>query len=74
MIHLSLSTTSNKGKSLLRKSRIVAGRGVGGFVDVDGGVEQGEVGRWLGGLLTEAGLVGAETADGPGIGLGLKEE
>ena len=59
-----LSTTSNNGKSLLRKSRVVAGCGVGEFVDEDGGVEEGEVMRWLGGLLVEAGLAGAEEGEG----------
>ena len=67
-MHVTLSTTSNNGKSLLRKSRVVAGRGVGEFVDVNGGVEVGEVGRWLNGLLSDAGLVGAEEVDG------MKEE
>jgi hypothetical protein len=60
MLHLTLSTTSNNGKSLIRKTRLVSGRCVGEFVDTDGGVEEGEVKRWIGGLLGEAGLVGAE--------------
>lgn len=47
---------------------------MGELVDYDGGVEEGEVQRWLGGLLGEAGLVGAEGVDGLGLGLGLKEE
>jgi hypothetical protein len=59
-LHLSLSTTSNNGKSLLHKSRVVAGRGIGEFVDVNGGVEEGEVQRWISALLVDAGLVGAE--------------
>jgi hypothetical protein len=59
-LHLNLSTTSNNGKSLLHKSRVVAGRGVGEFVDEEGGIEEGEVTRWLSGLLVDAGLVGAE--------------
>ena len=29
-------------------------------MDDEGGVEEGQVGRWLEGLLGEAGLVGAE--------------
>lgn len=33
---------------------------MGEFVDEDGGVEEGEVKRWVGGLLADAGLVGAE--------------
>ncbi|KAK8854547.1 hypothetical protein IAR55_003286 [Kwoniella newhampshirensis] len=60
LVHLNLSTTSNNGKSLIHKSRVVVGRGVGEFVDEEGGVEEGEVVRWLGGLLSEAGLVVAE--------------
>lgn len=66
-LHLTLSTTSNNGKSLIHKSRVVAGRGIGEFVDVHGGVEEGEVVRWLSGLLVDAGLVGAEEE-------GVKEE
>jgi signal peptidase complex subunit 2 len=60
MLHLHLSTTSNNGKSLLHKARLVSGRRVGEFVDEEGGVEEGEVARWLTALLGEAGLVGAE--------------
>jgi hypothetical protein len=60
LLQLNLSTTSNNGKSLISKSRVVAGKGVGEFIDQEGGVEEGEVVRWLGSLLTEAGLVGAE--------------
>ncbi|ORY32123.1 microsomal signal peptidase 25 kDa subunit-domain-containing protein [Naematelia encephala] len=60
LLQLVLSTTSNNGKSLIHKSRVVTGRCVGDFVDVEGGVEEGEVMRWLGGLLSEAGLAGAE--------------
>ncbi|WWD19318.1 hypothetical protein CI109_103776 [Kwoniella shandongensis] len=67
LVHLNLSTTSNNGKSLIHKSRVVVGRGVGEFVDEEGGVEEGEVVRWLGGILSEAGLVGAEEE-------GVKEE
>ncbi|ORX38225.1 microsomal signal peptidase 25 kDa subunit-domain-containing protein [Kockovaella imperatae] len=67
-VQLTLSTTSNSGKSLLRKSRVVAGRGVGEFIDTHGGIEEGEIGRWLNGLLIDAGLVGAEETEG------LKEE
>lgn len=40
----------------------MSGRGVGEFVDEQGGVEEGEVTRWLAGLLGDAGLVGAEDA------------
>lgn len=61
MIRLTLSTTSNNGKSLLAKSRVVSGRCVGEFVDVTGGVEEGEIGRWVGGLLGVVGLVGVES-------------
>lgn len=39
---------------------MVSGTGVGGFVDEQGGVEEGEVRRWLAGLLGDAGLAGAE--------------
>jgi signal peptidase complex subunit 2 len=60
LLRLNLSTTSNNGKSLLHKVRVINGRNVGEFVDEDGGVEEGEVVRWIGGLLVEAGLVGAE--------------
>ncbi|WVQ72689.1 hypothetical protein IAR50_002249 [Cryptococcus sp. DSM 104548] len=63
LVHLNLSTTSNKGKSLIHKSRVVAGRGIGELVDEAGGVEEGEVLRWLGLILSEAGLVGAEDSD-----------
>ncbi|CAD6568208.1 MAG: hypothetical protein TREMPRED_004357 [Tremellales sp. Tagirdzhanova-0007] len=64
LLNLTLSTTSNNGKSLLRRSRVVSGRCVGEFVDEDGGVEEGEVMRWLSGLLGEAGMVGAEDGEG----------
>jgi signal peptidase complex subunit 2 len=64
LLHVNLSTTSNNGKSLLKKSRVVSGRCVGEFVDEDGGVEEGEVTRWLGGLLGEVGMVGAEDGEG----------
>ena len=64
LINLTLSTTSNNGKSLLRKSRIVSGRGVGTFVDEEGGVEEGEVTRWLQGLLGDVGLVGVGEVEG----------
>lgn len=37
---------------------------MGEFVDGDGGVEEGEVVRWLGGLLGDVGLVGAEDTEG----------
>lgn len=60
IVNLTLSTTSNNGKSLLTKSRVVSGRSVGEFIDEDGGVEEGQVERWLAGLLGEAGLVGVE--------------
>ncbi|WVR09330.1 hypothetical protein IAU60_006396 [Kwoniella sp. DSM 27419] len=60
LLNLNLSTTSNNGKSLIHKSRTVAGKMVGEFVDEEGGVEEGEVIRWLAGILAEAGLVGAE--------------
>ena len=42
----------------------MSGRCVGEFVDEDGGVEEGEVMRWLSGLLGEAGMVGAEDGEG----------
>ena len=60
LLNLTFSTTSNNGKSLLHKARIASGRYVGEFVDEEGGVEEGEVARWVGGLLSDAGLVGAE--------------
>ncbi|WVN86280.1 uncharacterized protein L203_101443 [Cryptococcus depauperatus CBS 7841] len=60
VLQLNLSTTSNNGKSLIHKSRIVAGKGVGEFVDEEGGVEEGEFKKWLGVLLGEAGLAGTE--------------
>lgn len=59
-ISLNLSTTSNNGKSLIHKSRVVAGKTIGEFIDENGGVEEGQVTRWLSGLLVDAGLVGAE--------------
>ncbi|KIR77636.1 hypothetical protein I306_05372 [Cryptococcus gattii EJB2] len=65
VVHLALSTTSNNGKSLIHKSRVVVARGVGELVDEDGGVEEGEVKRWLAGVLREAGVVGVD---------GLKDE
>jgi signal peptidase complex subunit 2 len=60
LLNLILSTTSNNGKSLLMKSRVSSGRYIGDFVDNDGGVEEGEVTRWLNALLSEAGMVGGE--------------
>lgn len=42
---------------------------MGEFVDGEGGVEEGEVERWLGGLLGDAGLVDASMGDE-----GVKEE
>lgn len=33
---------------------------MGQFVDAEGGVEEGEVKRWVAGVLSDAGLVGAE--------------
>ena len=60
------STTSNNGKSLIHKSRVVVARGVGELVDEAGGVEEGEVKRWLAGVLREAGVVGVDD--------GLKDE
>ncbi|XAO26026.1 hypothetical protein I312_104859 [Cryptococcus bacillisporus CA1280] len=65
VVHLALSTTSNNGKSLIHKSRVVVARDVGELVDEDGGVEEGEVKRWLAGVLHEAGVVGVD---------GLKDE
>lgn len=66
VVHLALSTTSNNGKSLIHKSRVVVARGVGELVDEAGGVEEGEVKRWLAGVLREAGVVGVDD--------GLKDE
>jgi len=43
---------------LLHKARIASGRYVGEFIDTAGGVEEGEVKRWVGGLLADAGLAG----------------
>lgn len=63
---MTISTTSNNGKSLIRKSRVVSGRSVGQMIDEDGGVEEGEVRRWIAGLLVEGGLEGMEQADGKG--------
>lgn len=51
----------------MRRSRVVRGRCVGEFVDEDGGVEEGEVHRWLSGLLVEAGLAGTEETEGLGF-------
>ncbi|OWT38217.1 hypothetical protein J008_04554 [Cryptococcus neoformans] len=59
-VQLALSTTSNNGKSLIHKCRVAVARGVGELVDADGGVEEGEVKRWLAGVLADAGLVGVE--------------
>lgn len=64
ILHLELSTTSNNGKSLIHKARVVNGKGVGQFVNAEGGVEQGEVRRWVAGVLSDAGLVGAEEEGG----------
>jgi hypothetical protein len=54
---------------LLHKSRITSGRYVGEFVDGEGGVEEGEVKRWLGGLLGDAGLASTDAGQE-----GLKDE
>ncbi|OWZ37783.1 hypothetical protein C356_04557 [Cryptococcus neoformans c45] len=59
-VQLALSTTSNNGKSLIHKCRVAVARGVGELVDADGGVEEGEVRRWLAGVLADAGLVGVD--------------
>ena len=67
VVQILLSTTSNNGKSLLHRSRIVAGKRIAELVDQDGGVEGGEVSRWIAHLLVDAGLVGAEAQ-------GVKEE
>ncbi|WVF67666.1 hypothetical protein IAT40_002425 [Kwoniella sp. CBS 6097] len=60
MLTLNLSTTSNNGKSLIHKSRATVGKTVGEFIDEQGGVEAGQVVRWLTTILSEAGMVGAE--------------
>lgn len=67
LVHLTLSTTSNSGKSLIHKARVVSGKPIGEVVDDDGGVESGEVTRWITTLLTDAGMVGVEEE-------GFKEE
>ncbi|WRT68709.1 uncharacterized protein IL334_005689 [Kwoniella shivajii] len=64
ILQLNLSTTSNNGKSLIHKSRSVVGKSVGEFIDQQGGVESGEVNRWLLTVLGEAGLVGSEEIEG----------
>ncbi|WOO77038.1 putative signal peptidase complex subunit 2 [Vanrija pseudolonga] len=66
-VRLTLSTTSNNGKSLIHKARVVSGKHVGEVIDEDGGVEEGEVARWISGLLDDAGLVDVEDE-------GLKQE
>ena len=71
LLRIELSTTSNNGKSLLTQSKVVAGKCIGEMIDEVGGVEEGEVRRWFAGLLSEAGMIGAE---GQVEGLGLKEE
>lgn len=60
LVHLTLSTTSNSGKSLIHKARVVSGKPIGEVVDEDGGVEVGEVTRWITTLLNDAGMVGVE--------------
>jgi hypothetical protein len=60
LVHLTLSTTSNSGKSLIHKARVVSGKPIGEVVDEDGGVESGEVTRWITTLLNDAGMVGVE--------------
>lgn len=45
---------------MIHKSRVIAGKGIGEFVDLNGGVEEGMVTRWLSSLLVDAGLPGAE--------------
>ncbi|KAL7422582.1 hypothetical protein Q5752_003230 [Cryptotrichosporon argae] len=62
LVHLTLTTTSNGGKSLLRRARVVAGRPVGSLVDAAGGVEAGEAARWLDALLADAGVVRLDEA------------
>lgn len=64
LVHLTLSTTSNSGKSLIHKARVVSGKPIGEVVDEDGGVEAGEVTRWITTLLTDAGMVGVEEEGG----------
>lgn len=64
LIHLKLSTTSNNGKSLIHKARVSSGKPVGEVVDENGGVEEGQVTRWLATLLNDAGLVPVEEEEG----------
>lgn len=49
--------TTNSGKSLIRKAKIIEGRGVGEFFDVNGGLEESLIEDWVIGLVSA--LVGS---------------
>ncbi|WVW85309.1 hypothetical protein I302_107347 [Kwoniella bestiolae CBS 10118] len=66
-LQLTLSITSNNGKSLIHKSRLIVGKLVGELVDESGGVEKYEFERWLNTVLDDLGA-------GENEGEGEKEE
>lgn len=45
--------TTNSGKSLIRKAKIIEGRGVGEFFDSDGGLEETFVDTWVTDLMAD---------------------
>ncbi|WWC90410.1 uncharacterized protein L201_005345 [Kwoniella dendrophila CBS 6074] len=65
-LQLTLSITSNNGKSLIHKSRSVVGKSIGQVIDEQGGVEKNQFTRWLTNVLNDSGLVGID--DLPSIG------
>ncbi|WVQ68555.1 uncharacterized protein L199_006764 [Kwoniella botswanensis] len=54
-LQLTLSITSNNGKSLIHKSRLIVGKLIGELIDEDGGIEKNEFERWLNTVLDDLG-------------------
>ncbi|KAK6910964.1 hypothetical protein I204_02997 [Kwoniella mangroviensis CBS 8886] len=69
-LQLTLSITSNNGKSLIHKSRLIVGKLIGELIDEDGGIEKNEFERWLNTVLDDLGA----GADGEDEFEGNKEE
>ncbi|OCF57748.1 hypothetical protein L486_05213 [Kwoniella mangroviensis CBS 10435] len=65
-LQLTLSITSNNGKSLIHKSRLIVGKLIGELIDEDGGIEKNEFERWLNTVLDDlgAGVDGEDEFEG----------